>query len=81
MTTFIIILITLLISLIIAHVFLLHIGTGIGEKGRKCVLLLNIFSIAESILIFAFCFVWDTFSAKDNIFYTVGIFAVGIAFL
>ena len=79
--TIVISLIVLLILLIIIHVLLLHFGTQIGEKGRKNVLVQNIFFIVEAVLVFAFSLMWSVFSAKDSKMYALGVAAIGIVLL
>jgi hypothetical protein len=73
--------IVLLILFIIIHVLLLHLGTQIGEKGRRNVFLQNVLFIAEAVLFLVFSLMWGTFSAKDSKIYALGVAVIGIVLL
>lgn len=71
----------LLILSLLIHVLLIRTGTQIGEKGRRNVLLQNLFCIVESVIIMILSLMWARNSAPNSIFYALGAAAIGFVLL
>ena len=65
-------LIILLIALLIAHFFILHTGTQIGEKGHKNALSQNIIGIFEAVIVLILGIFWALNSYGSYRLYSLG---------
>ncbi len=73
--------VVLLILFLTIHVFLLHTGTQIGEKGHRYILLQNLICIVEAMIVLSLSWVWAAIPESGNRIYALAAAAIGIVLL